>query len=140
MRTSIAVDEAEHLGVIEITGPTDFEDVLHLHDALGERFDQGHVSLVIDLSGADLRFDIADVRKIAQLKPLFGRIAIIAGDDLQYGIARAYESYSRLFASCSVAVFRSRAEALHWASHVDCGGELSQGPHKSCIPRWRPPR
>jgi hypothetical protein len=120
MFISIAMDESNRLVSIEISGPTDFEDMRHLHESLGKRFEGQHFSLLVDLSRADLRFDVSAVRSIAQLKPSFDRIAIVAGDDAQYGMARAYETYSELAGSCSVDVFRGRSEALHWMSHAGC--------------------
>jgi hypothetical protein len=121
MFTSIAMDERSRLVSIEISGPTDFEDVRHLQENLGGGFEGRHFSLLVDLSRADLRLDMPAVRSIAQWKLSFDRIAIVAGDDAQYGMARAYETYSELVGACSVDVFRGRGEALQWMS--DAGFE-----------------
>ena len=118
MVTSIAMDEPRRLVSVEISGRTDFEDVRHLHEGIGSSFDGRHFSLIVDLRRADLRLDMPALRSIAQWKLSFDRIAIIAGDDAQYGMARAYETYSELVGSCSVDVFRGRSEVLQWMSHA----------------------
>lgn len=119
MLTSIEMDEPGRMVSIEISGPTDFDDVQHLRDDFGG-FKGRHFSLLVDVSGADLQLDMPAVRRMAQWKPSFDRIAIVAANDAQYGMARAYESYSELVGSCSVDVFRGRNEALQWMSHAGC--------------------
>ena len=121
MFTSIAIDQPNRLVSIEVSGPTDFEDIRrHLREDIGSSFEGRQFSLIVDISRADLRIDMAGVRSIAQWKPPFIRIAIIAGDEAQYGMARAYETYVELDDSCGVDVFRGRSEALQWMSHAGC--------------------
>jgi hypothetical protein len=77
---------------------------------------------LFDLScGVEAEFDREQIRRIAQTarelpKPESLRVAIVASDDLVYGLSRMYEAF-REDPHTELRVFRSKADAAVWLSH-----------------------
>jgi hypothetical protein len=115
MRRSISIDEGSGFVLVELNGPTSVDDVIAAFEELGTRFAGMAVKVVVDMNGADLRFDTGAVRTIAQRTPVFARIGIVASDDAKYGMARAYQTYGTLLDNGNIRVFRSRSQAIDWA-------------------------
>ena len=120
------IDHARRLVLAEGHGKVTDEEVFRYQREVWSRADVAGYDELIDMSGAR---EIAEgprerMRELAGLSaatdpPAGGsRFAIVAPQDLAYGIGRMYQSYRELNprSTKKVAVFRDREEALRWLS------------------------
>ena len=113
-------DEEQDFTVHEVTGPI---SEVEMYDALEIFYKQDPTSLLLwDMSQTDVSHVTSDilqkfVRKSAELGTARqgGRTAVIAPEDLQFGLARMSEVFSDMAsAPYSFRSFRTREEALKW--------------------------
>ena len=72
----------------------------------------------------DMEISVDDMRRVIDTRHrLFGasrtKVAVIAPDDLHFGMARMFRAYSELAGAQIVVPFRSRKEATVWAVSPD---------------------
>ncbi len=109
-----------YLTVHDVTGPV---SEVEMYDALERFYKQEPSALLLwDMSQADVSHVTSEilqkfVKKSAELEVSRqgGRTAVIASDDLQYGLAKMSVAFSEMeLAPCSFHTFRTREEALQW--------------------------
>jgi hypothetical protein len=125
MGIKITKDEDRDLTRHDVTGPVSEEE---MYDAL-ENFYKGEPTTLLlwDMSQADVSQVTTEtlqrfVRKSTRLggSRQGGRTAVIASEDLQYGLARMSEVFTEIeSAPYSFRAFRSRQEALQWLKSGD---------------------
>ena len=121
MGVKITRGEYQDLTIHEVAGPISEEE---MYDALDSFYQREPTALLLwDMSQADVSHVTPDilqrfVRKSTELemcRQRGGRIAVVASEDLQYGLARMSEVFAELeSAPYSFSVFRSHQEALKW--------------------------
>jgi hypothetical protein len=106
------------------TGTITFQELL---DAMvTHRFGENRLwPFVLDLSRATMNLSSEEIRSLAQTvgaasrtSPV-GPVAIVASEELVFGLGRMFQTYSDLQGRSHVGVFRSRDEARSWLSSVD---------------------
>jgi len=116
----IKITKDEDLTVHDVTGPI---SEVEMYDALEKFYKQEPTALLLwDMSQADAGHVTSEIlqkfiKKSAELgvSRQGGRTAVIAPDDLQYGLARMSEAFSKMeSAPYSFRAFRTREEALQW--------------------------
>jgi hypothetical protein len=111
-----------------------------LEAAAGHAYPRGRRFALIDLTGVtDFALSAAEIRAVAERAGAFGpatgtpadaplRIAVVAAQDVGYGLARMWETLAEP-RPVHTAVFRSRAKALGWlAAQGIQGPELPPDP------------
>ena len=126
MGVKISRDEYRDLTLHDVTGPVSEEE---MYDALDNFYKREPTALLLwDMSQADVSHVTPDilqrfVRKSTELavrRQGGGRIAVVASEDLQYGLARMSEVFAEIeSAPYSFRAFRSRQEALQWLKSGD---------------------
>lgn len=125
MGIKITKDKGQDLTVHVVTGPVSEAE---MYDALTKLYKQEPtMHLLWDMSKAEVGHVTTDtlrrfVRKAAQMgeRRQGGRTAIIAPQDLQYGLARMSEFFAEMeSAPYNLRVFRSKEEALQWLKSDD---------------------
>jgi hypothetical protein len=121
----ITRDTDRDLTIHDVAGPVSEEE---MYDALENFYKREPTALLLwDMSQADVSQVTTEtlqrfLRKSTQLGGSLqgGRTAVIASEDLQYGLARMYEAFAEIeSAPYSFRAFRSRQEALQWLSSGD---------------------
>ena len=106
---------------VRFTGVATGEEILDAKQAaLARRYDGPLRFLLFDLSGAE-RLDVPtiDVRRVARVDREYAEthppfaIAVVAPDDLEYGLSRMWQAFVDDTPIDSLVV-RTRAEALGW--------------------------
>ena len=125
MGIKITKNEDRDLTIHDVTGSVSEEE---MYDAL-ENFYKGEPTTLLlwDMSQADVSQVTTEtlqrfIRKSTQLggSRQGGRTAVIASEDLQYGLARMSEVLTEIeSAPYSFRAFRSRQEALRWLKSGD---------------------
>jgi len=125
MGIKITRDEDRDLTIHVVTGPVSEEE---MYDALENFYKREPTALLLwNMSQADVSQVTTEtlqrlVRKSTQLggSRQGGRTAVIASEDLQYGLARMSEVFAEIeSAPYSFRAFRSRQEALQWLKSGD---------------------
>ncbi len=123
MGIKITRDEDQDLTIHVVTGPVSEEE---MYDTLCNFYKRNPTALLLwDMSQSDVSHVTPDIlqrfiRKSTELEVYRqggGRTAVIAPEDLQYGLARMSEAFAELESvpySNSFGAFRSRQEALQW--------------------------
>ena len=113
------------LTVHEVTGPV---SEVEMYDALERFYNKEPTALLLwDMSQADVSHVTSEilhrfVKKSAELgvSRQGGRTAVIASDDLQFGLARMSEAFSKMESALySFSAFRTKEEALQWLKSAD---------------------
>ena len=125
MGIKITKYKEQDLTVHDVTGPV---SEMEMYDALENFYKQEPTALLLwDMSQSDVSHVTSDilqrfVKKSAELgvRRQGGRTAVIASEDLQYGLARMSEAFSEMeSAPYSFRAFRTREEALLWLLSAD---------------------
>lgn len=125
MGIKITRDEDRDLTIHDVAGPVSEEE---MYDALENFYKREPTALLLwDMSQADVSQVTTEtlqrfIRKSTQLggSRQGGRTAVIASEDLQYGLARMSEVLTEIeSAPYSFRAFRSRQEALRWLKSGD---------------------
>jgi hypothetical protein len=126
MGIKITRDEYQDLTLHDVTGLVSEEE---MYDALENFYKREPTALLLwDMSQADVSHVTPDilqkfVRKSTELavrRQGGGRIAVVASEDLQYGLARMSGVFAEMeSAPYSFSAFRSRQEALQWLKSGD---------------------
>jgi hypothetical protein len=126
MGVKITRNEYRDLTLHDVTGSVSEEE---MYDALDNFYKREPTALLLwDMSQADVSHVTPDilqrfVRKSTELEVRHqrgSRIAVVASEDLQYGLARMSEVFAELeSAPYSFRVFRSHQEALQWLKSSD---------------------
>jgi hypothetical protein len=114
LRTSIDTDYETNTVFLALSESATAEDYYRLHAELLQRYGGKGFSACVDTSALTFRAPMIQVRSLAGLEPVFDRIAIIAPEELKFGMARAYETLASLYRDRPIAVFRTRQEAIQW--------------------------
>jgi hypothetical protein len=104
-----------------ITGMLDGEELMRYQAEVWSRDDVAGYDELVDVRGIE-RVDSASadgMRDLARLSAgmkgsAAGRLAIVAPQDITFGLGRQYEAIRDLTGDKRVAVFRGREEALAW--------------------------
>ena len=85
-----------------------------------ECIDMSGVTEIIDATDRNMQA-LAEVAVQADDPAQPTRLAIIAKEDLHFGLGRMYESYRGMHPKNArqVSVFRTREDALHWLTHKE---------------------
>ena len=125
MGIKITRDDDQNLTIHDVTGPVTEEE---MHDVLENFYKREPTALLLwDMSQADVSHITTDilqkfVKKSAELgaSRQGDRIAVIASEDLQYGLARMSEAIVNIVSAPYIfAIFRTRQEALTWLKQSD---------------------
>ena len=126
MGIKITRDEYQDLTLHDVTGPVSEEE---MYEALENFYKRKPTALLLwDMSQADVSHVTPDilqrfVRKSTELEMRrqgVGRIAVVASEDLQYGLARMSQVFAEMeSAPYSFGAFRSLQEALQWLKSGD---------------------
>lgn len=118
-------DEMEHLTTHVVTGRVSEEEMYRALEGDGE-----FTPLILwDMSGADVAHVTPEmlrnfVKRAAELgsQRRGGRTAVIAPEDLQFGLARMSEAFAAMeFAPYRFRAFRVRQEAFDWLKSEESG-------------------
>jgi hypothetical protein len=112
MQSSCDIDPGRRLITVILTGEVGLEQLADARArVVSDPAFRADFRMLVDLSFADLApVDAPGLRGRARHPPAAAPMAIVAGSDTTYGMARMYE----LASSACVSVFRSRDEALRW--------------------------
>jgi len=107
---------------VALSGPYSLDDIPQMVSDIGARdFWRPGRSLLIDDSAVDVvnctTYDIEKMSEIfSKLDDTFGKskVAIVAGSDLQYGLARQFQSLAEINTLAQIGVFRDACDAIHW--------------------------
>jgi len=125
MGIKITIDEDQDLTIHDVTGPVTEEE---MYDVLENFYKREPTALLLwDMSQADVSQTTKEtlqrfIRKSTLLggSRQGGRTAVIASENLQYGLARMSEVFVEIeSAPYSFSAFRSRQEALQWLKSGD---------------------
>ena len=130
MGIKITRDEDQDLTIHVVTGPASEAEMYEALDSFYQR--EPTALLLWDMSQSDVSHVTPDilqkfVRKSVELevdRQGEGRTAVIAPEDLQYGLARMSEAFAELESapySNRFSAFRTRQEALQWLKAEDLG-------------------
>lgn len=118
-------DKGQNLTVHDVKGPVSEAD---MDDALEKFYMQDPTTLLLwDMSQAEVSHVTPErlqkfIKKSAELEVhrQGGRTAIVASEDLQFGLARMSEIFAEIESvPYSFNAFRSREEALQWLKSAD---------------------
>ena len=124
MPISYHAEPAKHRIVAEASGAIGQQDLFAYQKDVGARpewagydelFDVSHVASLLDIRIDNLKA-LADLAASMDQPGLPSKFAIVAPQDLYFGLGRMYESLreSAPHSSRRIAAFRSRAEAERW--------------------------
>ena len=126
MAGSYRIDPVLDLLILEITGETDFEEVLGLLTTVRREVSQ-RLDILVDLSGVTKSgITPAQIKDLArEPKPENPRrVAFVAVKPDVYGRARAYQLvYEARNESSNIGVFHAKDEALRWL--LAAGGQVT---------------
>jgi len=118
MPVSYEIDKEECLIVCTATGVCTLADVVRFREQLraDPDFDPTFCQLVDATGMTRAEVSPEQVRSLAEQSPFSvnSRRALVAGNDLGFGLLRVYEIVRGLRGDTQVQVFRNRAAALEW--------------------------
>ena len=114
LRISIDTDEEIRTVFLALSESATLDDYRQLHAELLSRYGGKGFSACVDTNALDFRLPMTELRSLANLKPVFDRIAIVAPEEMKFGVARAYQMLSSLHHERHIAVFRTREQAIQW--------------------------
>lgn len=122
------VEHERRLVLAEGRGAVTADDIFAYQREVWSRADVNGYDELVDMTGVDAIVEPSSdgMRRLAELSaqmdpPSSGtKFAIVARQDLAFGLGRMYEAYRALNqrSTKEVAVFRSREEALRWLSRT----------------------
>jgi hypothetical protein len=109
-----------------VTGGISLDDVrVTLEEAYQHPDFRPEAAAIWDLTDATVEIPTEEVRHLADFVSKLvgdtatGRVALLVSEDLEFGMARMYESILRGQSSKPIMVFRDRKEADRWLSQRD---------------------
>lgn len=121
MPFTLRIDADSGIAIMACAGELGLADAKQGALLLWESQESETVPVVCDLRSARLSFSAVDIREIARFiherqpeKPL-PRLAVVAPRDLEFGLARMFETW-REDRATDVRIFRDYEEAVRWAA------------------------
>jgi len=130
MTLTLTFPDPSHLALVVAAGPITDDDVAGLERELLARLDRpSRYDLLIDATQATPEVAFPELKRMARrfaglTRSGLGRVAVVASQDLTYGLARAYSAYAEQD-GLEAGVFRTEREARDWLGGADGGGVSS---------------
>jgi len=107
---------------VALSGPYSLDDIPLMVSDIGARqcWEPGRPLLIDDSRVDVVECKTRDIEKMSEifsrLNDTFGesKVAVVAGSDLQYGLARQFQSLAEINTLARIGVFRCECDAVEW--------------------------
>jgi len=122
MKYEIVIDKPKKLFIIYTNGEIELEvEKNMIYDVVSHPMWNSQYNLLFDHTNSSLaNFQTIDIQELSKLlksqSEQLGmiKLAIVLSTDLNYGLGRMWEAYTRYDVKCDIEIFRTYAEAELW--------------------------
>jgi hypothetical protein len=123
MPWNVIADEQLRVVFLALSGRLTAEDMVALHSDLFARFGRRAFGVFVHIEAARFAIDIDALAKLAELEPVFQRIAIYAPSEAARNVCRMYASASNLLhGGRKIEAFDNTVSAFEWLMATAAAG------------------